>query len=43
MTESALHPDVARITARIARRSSKTRGAYLDLIRRARDSGVDRS
>ena len=43
MTESALHPDVARITARIVRRSSKTRGAYLDLIRRARDSGVDRS
>ncbi|MCP5411089.1 MAG: phosphogluconate dehydratase [Alphaproteobacteria bacterium] len=37
-----LHSTVAAVTARIAARSQPTRSAYLDLIARERDSGVDR-
>lgn len=39
---SALHPDIAAVTARIIERSGPTRKAYLDLIARERDSGVRR-
>ncbi|PTQ10870.1 phosphogluconate dehydratase [Sphingomonas oleivorans] len=38
----SLHPAVEEITARIVERSRPTRAAYLDLIARERDSGVDR-
>ncbi|MBP6748143.1 MAG: phosphogluconate dehydratase [Xanthomonadaceae bacterium] len=37
-----LHPVVERVTARIAERSRKTRGAYLDKIDRARADGPAR-
>ncbi|WP_380873359.1 phosphogluconate dehydratase [Sphingomonas sp. DBB INV C78] len=37
-----LHPVVAAVTARIVERSAPGRRAYLDLIERERDSGVDR-
>jgi phosphogluconate dehydratase len=37
-----LHPTIAAVTARIVERSRPTRQAYLDLIERERDSGVDR-
>jgi phosphogluconate dehydratase len=37
-----LHPEVEAVTERIAKRSRPTRQAYLDLIARERDSGVDR-
>ncbi|SNS51880.1 6-phosphogluconate dehydratase [Sphingomonas laterariae] len=37
-----IHPEVAAVTARIVERSAPTRRAYLDLIERERDSGVDR-
>ncbi|MCJ2106610.1 phosphogluconate dehydratase [Methylobacterium sp. E-041] len=40
MTE--IHPVVAAVTARIVERSRDSRAAYLDLIRRERDSGVHR-
>ena len=39
---SALHPDIAAVTARVIERSGPTRKAYLDLIARERDSGVRR-
>jgi phosphogluconate dehydratase len=38
-----LHPAVAAVTARIVERSRPTRGRYLDLIRDARERGIDRS
>ena len=37
-----LHPIVAKVTDRIIARSAETRAAYLDLIARARDAGVNR-
>jgi phosphogluconate dehydratase len=37
-----LHPEIAVITERIAKRSSSTRRAYLNLIAREREAGVDR-
>ncbi|HSA67779.1 MAG TPA: phosphogluconate dehydratase [Methyloceanibacter sp.] len=37
-----LHPTVDAVTQRIIDRSRPTRGAYLDLIARERESGVDR-
>jgi phosphogluconate dehydratase len=46
MTETeigiAVHPTIAAVTERIVRRSAPGRRAYLDLIARERDSGVDR-
>ncbi len=42
MTETPLHPTLAAVTARIVSRSAATRHAYLDLIARERDKGVDR-
>ncbi|RVT92463.1 phosphogluconate dehydratase [Sphingomonas crocodyli] len=38
----ALHVEVEAVTARIVARSAPTRSAYLDLIARERDTGVDR-
>ncbi|MDB5737882.1 MAG: phosphogluconate dehydratase [Sphingomonas bacterium] len=38
-----LHPAVAAVTARIVERSRPTRERYLDLIRVARERGIDRS
>ena len=38
----SLHPAIETVTARIIERSRAGRRAYLDLIRRERDSGVDR-
>jgi phosphogluconate dehydratase len=40
---SDLNPTLARVTQRITERSKPTRGAYLDLIARARDGGINRS
>jgi phosphogluconate dehydratase len=40
---SDLNATLARVTQRIAERSKPTRGAYLDLIARARDGGINRS
>jgi phosphogluconate dehydratase len=37
-----LHPGVAKVTARIVERSKAGRAAYLDMIARERDGGVDR-
>jgi len=37
-----LHPEIEMVTERIVERSHATRGAYLDLIARERESGVDR-
>ena len=37
-----LHPEVEIVTERIVERSRATRGAYLDLIARERESGIDR-
>jgi phosphogluconate dehydratase len=37
-----LHPEVEIVTERITERSRSTRSAYLDLIARERESGVDR-
>ncbi|MDP3674776.1 MAG: phosphogluconate dehydratase [Novosphingobium sp.] len=37
-----LHPTLEKVTARIAERSRASRAAYLDLIGRARDHGVNR-
>jgi len=37
-----LNPIVAKVTDRIIARSAATRAAYLDLIARARDAGVNR-
>ena len=37
-----LHPEVEIATERIVERSRATRGAYLDLIARERESGIDR-
>jgi phosphogluconate dehydratase len=42
MTEGPIHPTLAAVTERIVRRSAPTRRAYLDLIARERESGVDR-
>ncbi|MDB5479441.1 MAG: 6-phosphogluconate dehydratase [Caulobacteraceae bacterium] len=44
MTEitTSIHPTVAAVTERIVRRSAPTRRAYLDLIARQREGGVDR-
>src|SRR5579859_5258726 len=44
MTEltTSIHPTVAAVTERIVRRSAPTRRAYLDLIARERESGIDR-
>ncbi|MEP7348853.1 MAG: phosphogluconate dehydratase [Sphingorhabdus sp.] len=39
---SELHPTLAKVTARIVERSKSGRAAYLDLIARARDAGVNR-
>jgi phosphogluconate dehydratase len=41
-TLASIHPTVAAVTERIVRRSAPTRRAYLDLIARERESGVDR-
>ena len=38
----ALHPIVARVTDRVIARSAQPRAAYLDLIARARDGGLNR-
>ncbi|NKJ41886.1 phosphogluconate dehydratase [Novosphingobium sp. SG720] len=38
----ALHPTLAKVTDRIVARSRDSRAAYLDLIDRARDAGVNR-
>ena len=38
----SLNPIVAKVTDRIIARSAQTRAAYLDLIARARDAGVNR-
>lgn len=38
----SLHPAIAAVTDRIIERSKPTRGAYLALIRREREGGVDR-
>ena len=38
----ALDPIVARVTDRIVARSAHTRAAYLDLIARVRDNGLNR-
>ena len=38
----SLHPAIETVTARIVERSRPGRQTYLDLIRRERDSGVDR-
>ena len=38
----ALNPVVARVTDRIVARSAETRAAYLDLITRAREQGLNR-
>ncbi|OYY71269.1 phosphogluconate dehydratase [Sphingomonas sp. 28-63-12] len=38
----SLHPEIAAVTDRIITRSRATRDAYLALIRRERDNGVDR-
>jgi len=38
----ALHPVVAKVTDRIIARSAQSRAAYLDLIDRARDQGLNR-
>jgi phosphogluconate dehydratase len=37
-----LHPTIEAVTQRIVERSYTTRGGYLDLIARERESGVDR-
>ncbi|UZK67242.1 phosphogluconate dehydratase [Sphingomonas sp. M1-B02] len=37
-----LHPEIAAVTDRIIERSKPRRAAYLDLIRRERESGADR-
>jgi phosphogluconate dehydratase len=37
-----LHPTIEAVTERITKRSVPTRGAYLDLIARERETGVDR-
>ena len=37
-----LHPEVEIVTERIIERSCATRGAYLELIARERESGIDR-
>ena len=37
-----LHPEVETVTERIVERSRATRGAYLELIARERESGIDR-
>ena len=37
-----LHPEVVAVTARIIERSRPGRGRYLDLIKRERETGVDR-
>jgi len=37
-----LHPAIEAVTQRVVERSLPTRGTYLDLIARERDSGVDR-
>jgi phosphogluconate dehydratase len=37
-----LHPEVEIVTERIIERSRATRGAYLELIARERESGIDR-
>jgi phosphogluconate dehydratase len=38
----SLHPAIKAVTARVIDRSQRTRSAYLDLIARERESGVDR-
>ncbi|MFM6829602.1 MAG: phosphogluconate dehydratase, partial [Novosphingobium sp.] len=38
----ALNPTVERVTLRIIERSRTTRAAYLDLIERSRDKGLNR-
>ena len=40
--DMTLHPEIETVTERIIERSRATRGAYLDLIARERESGVDR-
>jgi phosphogluconate dehydratase len=40
--DMTLHPAIEAVTQRIVERSRPTRGAYLDLIARERDTGVDR-
>ena len=40
---SELHPVVAAVTARITERSRSGRTAYLDLIKRAREAGLNRT
>ncbi|HWD67556.1 MAG TPA: phosphogluconate dehydratase [Caulobacteraceae bacterium] len=39
---TALHPEIAKVTARIISRSAKTRGAYLAFIAAERERGGDR-
>jgi phosphogluconate dehydratase len=38
----SLHPEIAAVTERVVKRSRGTRAAYLDLIARERECGVDR-
>ncbi|MGF7152091.1 phosphogluconate dehydratase [Sphingomonas zeicaulis] len=40
--DGSLNSEIATVTTRIVERSRRTRAAYLDLIRRERESGVDR-
>jgi phosphogluconate dehydratase len=42
MIETAIHSTLAAVTERIVRRSAPTRRAYLDLIARQRERGLDR-
>jgi len=42
VSTSNLHPEIARVTARIQERSKATRAAYLDFIAAERDRGGDR-
>ena len=37
-----MHPEVERVTARITERSRRSRGVYLELVERQRDSGTHR-
>ncbi len=39
---ASLHPEIAAVTDRVIARSKERRAAYLDLIRRERESGADR-
>ena len=42
MIDTPIHATLAAVTERVVRRSAPTRAAYLDLIARERENGVDR-